>query len=110
MRRSNPSRICSRHGLALSASSGGMEENREKREERREKKAYGRKLDSLKFYMVPEGRDGAEKGRALGERTEERKENEKRKTITIKMRGPQKAIVRSKNGAAKDRGCWERRR
>ena len=24
--------------------------------------------------MVPEGRDGAEKGRALGERTEERKE------------------------------------
>ena len=26
------------------------------------------------FHMVPQGRDGAEKGRALGERTEERKE------------------------------------
>ena len=39
MRRQNPSRICSRHGLALSASSGGMEESREKREERREQMA-----------------------------------------------------------------------
>ena len=38
-RRKNPSRICSRHGLALSASEGGMEESREKREERREKMA-----------------------------------------------------------------------
>ena len=38
MRRKNPSRICSRHGLALSAFSGGMEESREKREERREKR------------------------------------------------------------------------
>ena len=26
------------------------------------------------FYMVPEGRDGAEKGRTLGETREERKE------------------------------------
>ena len=66
--------MCSRHGLALSASSGGMEENREKREERREQRANGRQLDSLHFYMVPEGRDGAEKGRALGETREERKE------------------------------------
>ena len=74
MRRKNPSRICSRHGIALSASSGGMEESREKREERREKRASGRQLDSLHFYMVPKGRDGAEKGRALRERTEERKE------------------------------------
>ena len=49
-------------------------ERREKREERREKRANGRQLDSLHFYMVREGRDGAEKGRALGERTEERKE------------------------------------
>ena len=39
MRRKNPSRICSRHGLALSACSGGTEESREKREERREKMA-----------------------------------------------------------------------
>ena len=39
LRRKNPSRICSRHGLALSASSGGMEESREKREERREQMA-----------------------------------------------------------------------
>ena len=31
--------ICSRHGLALSASEGGMEESREKREERREQMA-----------------------------------------------------------------------
>ena len=54
--------------------SGGMEENREKREERREKRANGRQLDPLHFYMVLEGRDGAEKGRALGGRTEERKE------------------------------------
>ena len=51
-----------------------MEENREKREERREQRANGRQLDSLHFYMVLEGRDGAENGRALGERTEERKE------------------------------------
>ena len=54
--------------------SGGMEENRKKREERREKRASGRQLDSLHVYMVREGRDGAEEGRALGERTEERKE------------------------------------
>ena len=54
--------------------SGGIEENRKKREERREKRASGRQLDSLHFYMVREGRDGAEKGRTLGERTEERKE------------------------------------
>ena len=79
MRRQNPSRICSRHGLALSASSGGMEESREKREERREKMAassirfiftgprddlekvmkirggheIGRQLESLYFYGVP---------------------------------------------------------
>ena len=33
-----------------------------------------RQLDALHFYTVPEGRDGGEKGRALGERTEERKE------------------------------------
>ena len=39
MRRQNPSRICSRHGLALSASSGGMEESRGKREERKEQMA-----------------------------------------------------------------------
>ena len=39
MRRQKPSRICSRHGLALSASSGGMAESREKREERREQMA-----------------------------------------------------------------------
>ena len=61
-------------GLALSAFSSGMEDNRKKREEGREKRANGRQLDSLHFYMVREGRDGAEKGRALGERTEERKE------------------------------------
>ena len=79
MRRKNPSRICSRHGLALSASEGGMEESREKREERREKMAASsihcifavsrdhlekvlkitgghendRQLDSLHFYGVP---------------------------------------------------------
>ena len=56
---------------------GGLEascERRGKREERREKRANGRQLDSLHFYRVPEGRDGAEKGRALGEMTEERKE------------------------------------
>ena len=61
-------------GLALSAFSSGMEDNRKKREEGREKRANGRQLDSLHFYMVREGRDGAEKGRALGERTKERKE------------------------------------
>ena len=60
--------------------------------------------------MVREGRDGAEKGRAQGERTEGAKRGEKRETITIKMRGPKKAIVRSQNGAAKGRGCWERSR
>ena len=53
-----------------------MEENREKREERRKKKANGRQLVSLHFYIAPEGRDGAEKGRALGEMTEERKEQQ----------------------------------
>ena len=59
-------------GLALSAFSSGMEENRKKREEGREKRANDRQLDSLHFYTVPEGRDGAEKGRALGERTEKK--------------------------------------
>ena len=53
MRRQNPSRICSRHGLALSASSGGMEKSKKRREERREKRAHGRKLESLHFYGVP---------------------------------------------------------
>ena len=38
------------------------------------------------------------------------KRSEKRETNTIKMRGPKKAIVRSQNGAAKGRGCWERSR
>ena len=53
-----------------------MQENREKREERRENKANDRQLDSLHFYTAPEGRDGAEKGRALGEMTEERNEQQ----------------------------------
>ena len=78
MRRKNPSRICSRHGLALSAFSGGTEESREKREYRRKKRANGRQLDSLHFYRVPEGRDGAEKGRALGEKRKSAKIREKR--------------------------------
>ena len=51
-------------------------DGRKQREERREKRANGRQLDSLHFYMVLEGRDGAEKGRALGEMTEERKEQQ----------------------------------
>ena len=54
-------------------------DGRKQREERREKRANGRRLDSLHFYMVPEGRDGAEKGRALGERTEERKEKREKR-------------------------------
>ena len=46
-------------------------ERREKREERREKREERReKRDG----SVPEGRDGREKGRALGETREERKE------------------------------------
>ena len=49
-------------------------DGRKQREERREQRANGRQLDSLHFYMVSEGRDGAEKGRALGETREERKE------------------------------------
>ena len=66
-------------GLALSAFSSGMEENRKKREEGREKRANGRQLDSLHFYTVPEGRNGAEKGRALGKMTEElKKQREER--------------------------------
>jgi len=54
-------------------------DGRKQKEERREKRASGRQLDSLHFYMVREGRDGAEKGRALGERTEERKEKQEGK-------------------------------
>ena len=49
-------------------------DGRKQKEERREKRASGRQLDSPHIYMIQEGRDGAEKGRALGERTEERKE------------------------------------
>ena len=45
--RQNPSRICSRHGLALSASSGGMAERSEKGEERRGRRSKGRLHDSL---------------------------------------------------------------
>ena len=68
-------------------------DERKQEEERREKRASDRHIDSLHFYMVREGRDGAEKGRALGERTEERKEKREKQTITIKMRGPQKEIM-----------------
>ena len=53
---------------------GKREESREKREEKREKRENRRKLDPLHFYKVLEGRDGREKGRALGETREERKE------------------------------------
>ena len=49
------------------------EESREKREETREKRENRRNLDSLHFYTVPEGRDGREKGRPLGEQREERR-------------------------------------
>ena len=74
MRRQDPSRICSRRGLALSASSGEMKEKQ--KEERREKRANGRQPDSLNVYRVPEGREGAEKSRTLGETREERKEKQ----------------------------------
>ena len=36
------------------------------------------------------------------------KRSEKRETNTIKMRGPQKAIVRSQNGEAQGRVDWKR--
>ena len=49
------------------------EESRQKREEKRERRGNARKLGSLHFYSVPDGRDCREKGRALGERTEESK-------------------------------------
>ena len=53
LRRQNPSRICSRNGLALSASSNGMAERSEKTAERRPKRAKGRQLDSPHIYGVP---------------------------------------------------------
>ena len=54
------------------------EESREKREETREKRENRRKLDSLHFYTVPEGRDGREKGRPLGEKRADSTEKERR--------------------------------
>ena len=42
--------------------------------ERREQRANGRQLDSLNFYRVPKGREGAEKSRTLEETREEHKE------------------------------------
>ena len=56
---------------------------------------------------VPEGRDGGEKGRALGETREERKEKREERD---NHNQDERAIVRSQNGAAKGRGCWERSR
>ena len=55
------------------------EESREKREETREKRENRRKLDSLHFYTVPEGRDGREKGRPLGEKREDSREKREEK-------------------------------
>ena len=51
-------------------------DERKQKEERREKRANGRQPDSLNFYRVPEGREGAEKSRTLGETREERKEKQ----------------------------------
>ena len=45
-----------------------------KKTERREKRANGRQLDSLHFYRVPEGREGAEKSQTLDETRDERKQ------------------------------------
>ena len=50
----------------------GRKQGEERREKREESKWPPARFTA--FLMVPEGRGGAEKGRALGERTEERKE------------------------------------
>ena len=60
---------------------------------KRDERVEGRKS------LVPEGRDGTEKGRPLRQRRAERREksaerSEKRKTNTIKMRGSKVAMVR----------------
>ena len=54
-------------------------DGRKQREERREKRANGRQLDSLHFYKIPEGREGAEKSRTLDETRDERKEKREEK-------------------------------
>ena len=59
LRRKNPSRICSRHGLALSASSGGMEESRKKRGEREERREQMAASSIHCIFTVP--RDHLEK-------------------------------------------------
>ena len=74
------------------------EERKENREEKRKKRDGS----------VPEGRDGEEKGRPLERGGKSAKRSEKRETNTIKMRGPQKAIVRSQNGEAQGRVDWKR--
>ena len=50
----------------------GEEQTQERRARRAERKNC--KLDSLHFYRVADGRDGREKGRALGETRQDRKE------------------------------------
>ena len=59
------------------------EESREKREEKREKRENRRKLDSLQFYTVPEGRDGREKGRPPGEKREDSREKREEKIYIV---------------------------
>ena len=95
-------------------------DGRKQREERREKRANGRQLDSLNFYRVPKGREGAEKSRTLEETRDERKEKredrekgraqkeERRKDNHNQHERLTKAIVRSHNGEAQDRVDWKR--
>ena len=47
---------------------------KKQREERREKRAHGRQLDSMNFCRIPKRREGAKKSRTLEETREEHKE------------------------------------
>ena len=95
-------------------------DGRKQREERREKRANGRHLDSLHFYQMPKRRKGAEKSRTLEETRDERKEKredrekgraqkeERRKDNHNQHERLTKAIVRSHNGEAQGRVDWKR--
>ena len=103
MRRQNPSRICSRHGLALSASSGGMEESREKREERREQMAA-----SSIHCIFTVSRDQKEQRRERREQREESREG--RRGGAEKVRPPKSRSIDGSNRCILrvDRDCVER--
>ena len=95
-------------------------DGRKQSEERREKRANGRQLNSQHCYKIPEGRVDAEKSRTQEDTRDERKEKREEREKGRAQREARseddhkqhekltKAIVRSHNGEAQGRVDWKR--